>query len=102
MIIKLYFLIIFQHTLATDRGLQLSLLDQMKLVYEANACSIENLIISTCNSSKTFAVGSPSSTSSSCNSDVDETQTNVSLIHNISFQIVGQLKSKHIMRNRKF
>ena len=98
----MHFLTIFQHKLAKDSGLQLSLLDQMKLVYEANACSIENLIISTCDSSKTFTVGSPSSTSSSCNSDVDETQTNVSVIHNISFQTVGQLKSKHIKRNRKF
>ena len=65
----------------------------MKLVYEANACSIENLIISSCcNSSKTFVLGSPaastSSSSSSSTSDVDETQANVSIIYNVNFQIV--------------
>lgn len=71
-----------------NRGLHLSLLDQMKLVYESNACSIENLIISNCNSSKTFVFGSPPSTSSSSSSDVDETQANVSIIYNVNFQIV--------------
>ena len=59
--------------LTFDSGLELSLLDQMKLVYESNACSVEHLIISSRECSKSFvSENSPSSSSSSCGSDGDE------------------------------
>lgn len=74
----------FLHILVGS-GLQLSLLDQMKLVYESNAYSIEHLIISSCESSKAFVSGGPPSTSSSCNSDGDDFHANVSKINNVIF-----------------
>ena len=58
---------------------QLSLLDQMKLVYESNACSIERLFIASNNSAKALIDGSPtlsSASSSTNNSDEDQSRDN--------------------------
>ena len=59
-------------------GLEISLLDQMKLIYESNACCVENLILSSREHSKAFiSESSTSSSASSCSASDEHEAQNV-------------------------
>ena len=74
-----FYIIINVTSFHFDSGLEISLLDQMKLIYESNAWSIENLILSSREHSKAFIFESSSSAStSSCSSEEEHESQDVS------------------------